>query len=585
MFPEKYQELNFRLMWEQVGAPFELFAGNVRRSDRGKEEFLYARDGWEAELSRFKENLALDAVDIFYLYGLGLGWHFSLFKQWLHKDPSKKLIVIEDDLAVIDIYRRSGEKELLTHPQVDLHFLEKRGLWKDFLKQCSFKYSGKRPEAGVMESYARSRKKRKIETIQKELFSYHGLHATYLSEAICAHTIHHHLFENLKHLPHSFDARAFTGAFNGVPAIICGAGPSLGNYIQELQQVGDRALIVAGGSAVPALGNFGVVPHFSMAIDPNLEEKKRFEESVIQETAFIYGLRIHPGVFDTLNAPLGYLPTGTCGSGEKWVQEHLGMGPTTCGEDMGAEALSITTLAVSFAHRMGCNPIILVGVDLGLPGMKRYAEGVTGEAIDHAVALDKKMLQQDGSGKPLYTLVRWMMEARALSSFAKKRKSVRFFRVGNAGLPIAGIPVIGSEEFLRMQTLGSLDLRGKIHEVIQGAMFPQEIEEKSAELKASLVASLKHSQRICQEILRELQRIDLSQQESFYPTGTIIGLTFKLEEEIAFKVLLIRTKEMIHHKLHQEKPGKTPALLDEELFRNLLSVIDYYLVHVFISML
>ena len=39
------------------------------------------------------------------------------------------------------------------------------------------------------------------------------------------------------------------GKFHGIPAIICGAGPSLTRHIETLKNISDRALIFGGGSA------------------------------------------------------------------------------------------------------------------------------------------------------------------------------------------------------------------------------------------------------------------------------------------------------------------------------------------------
>ncbi len=46
------------------------------------------------------------------------------------------------------------------------------------------------------------------------------------------------------------------------------------------------------------------------------------------------------------------------------------------GPELGPEAFSVTTIAIALAVEMGCNPILLDGIDLAYTGMKRYAEGV-----------------------------------------------------------------------------------------------------------------------------------------------------------------------------------------------------------------
>ena len=59
------------------------------------------------------------------------------------------------------------------------------------------------------------------------------------------------------------------GQFNGIPAVICGAGPSLEKSFSELKEIQDRAVIIAGGSALAPLSRSHIPIHFAAAVDPD----------------------------------------------------------------------------------------------------------------------------------------------------------------------------------------------------------------------------------------------------------------------------------------------------------------------------
>ncbi len=372
MLLERYPELHFRLLWEGVEHPFSLKKKNAHR----KEKLLHAEDGIDAEMERFHKELHLSDIEILYIYGLGLGYHFDRLRSWLEENPRRKLVFLEDDIAVIDVCQKFGRDDLFTHPQVFVRFIPHSRAWIPMLKQCAREFPTTRLDFKAIESYAKDKKKRRLSQLKLKLLRFSGLLHVYFSEAIRAHEIHCNLLENLEHFTAAFDARGLKGAFQGVPAIICGAGPSLHQHLKGVASLQDRALILAGGSTITALGNLGIFPHLAIAIDPNREEVDRFEASVVQEVPFIFGNRIHPEVFGTFNAPLGFLPTNTGGSAESWLQKQLELGPETVGEEMGPEAISVTTLSVALAYVMGCDPIVFVGVDLAYTGLKRYAPGI-----------------------------------------------------------------------------------------------------------------------------------------------------------------------------------------------------------------
>ncbi|MBC2605775.1 motility associated factor glycosyltransferase family protein [Pelagicoccus albus] len=103
---------------------------------------------------------------------------------------------------------------------------------------------------------------------------------------------------NLPTLARSPDPMEFFGAFDGVPMIMAGAGPSLDESLDFLRWAQDRAVIVAGNSSIRALVNGGVRPHFVLAADPNRTTDSGFEGVELGDTILICPFMVYPAVVE-----------------------------------------------------------------------------------------------------------------------------------------------------------------------------------------------------------------------------------------------------------------------------------------------
>ena len=106
-----------------------------------------------------------------------------------------------------------------------------------------------------------------------------------------------------------------------MPAVVCGAGPSL----EELHMPENGALVLAGGSAIAALKT--IKPHLLFAIDPNEEEYRRLATHPHKEVPLVFGSRLERRVLAEHKGPRGYLVTGTGGYLESWLEQEAGIPP------------------------------------------------------------------------------------------------------------------------------------------------------------------------------------------------------------------------------------------------------------------
>lgn len=531
----RYPDIAFALTFNTF-TPFTMCKTQGKLNARKGDLFLHSENGLQEELEEWQKSLALEGIEVLYVYGLGLGYYFECLKEWLNERRGRMLIFLEDDLGVIDAFLKTAKAaELLNTPNVCLKFVENKS-WDSILEELAITYPTDRVQVSALKMYAES-KPHLLKKIQLKLYRNSAAISALLSEVLYSHKLFENLYPNLMKLPDSFFANRFQGAFQNVPAVICGAGPSLEKAAVELKKMEHQALIIAGGSAISALSHHQIVPHFCMALDPNPEEYDRLKPATTFEVPFLYAPRLRSEVFQTCNGPFGYMKSDTGGLAEEWFEKKLEIQGDPIGPELGREAFSVTTLAIAFAYQLGCNPIILTGVDLAFTGMHRYAKGIMEETkvqkkeLDKDVrATDKLMVRKDRHGKKVHTLIKWIMESEAISAFSQMHKERTFINATDGGIGFPGIPYQPLEE---IKTGYYGDLRGRIHAEIQKHKFNPDMKEKIEQESEQLIASLKKCLNIHTEMLDQL-----GQMETFRETGKMVLLQMDLKEESAYECFL-----------------------------------------------
>lgn len=162
-------------------------------------------------------------------------------------------------------------------------------------------------------------------------------------------------------------ARFFYGAFEGVPAIVAAAGPSLSESIDFIRKNTARALIVAVDTSYRILRKHGIEPHFCVTVDPQSVNARYFEGNTPSKTVLVADPSSHPSVFKLFKGRI--VRAGTAFPMMKWIDEICGEG----GEI--AHGGSVSTNAYDFAKRLGASPVVLVGQDLAFTGGYAHARG------------------------------------------------------------------------------------------------------------------------------------------------------------------------------------------------------------------
>ena len=458
--------------------------------------------------------------------------HKCLF-SYLRKNKKAKAIVFEKHLSAFrDFLEKPYALGVIDHNQIELRTLFEKARVEDALKEAIFEHPTDRvllfPEK---------------EEMLKSVLRDATLSSSIQREDLYYHFLFRNLLKNFKRLHKSFSADGLRGKFEGFPAIICGAGPSLSKCMGRLKTLQNSALIFAGGSTLTALSKEGIEPHFGLAVDPNDEEYERLHGASCFETPILYAPRLMPEVFSLLNGRAGYMKTSTGGVSEKQLHDVIydSEHPDTTHQDasltdgLSEDALSVTTMAISCAKHFGCSPLILVGIDLAFTDEKCYADGVVEDAkvsIDEIKkdprAAERLFTKKNTQGDIVYTSTKWLMESKAISEFAKKFPGVEFVDCIDGGLGFDGIEKMPFDEACLKHLTKSFDLKGLVSLEIENA---PNFTEKELQIKEYLERLYKSLEKV-ENLL--LFIIELKAKKTKKASVELFLYEMDLEDEPAF---------------------------------------------------
>lgn len=508
--------------------------------------FLYGEDV-QSEIEKWKDSLFLSGVDVLYIYGVGLGHYYKALQEWLQEKKERALVFLEDDLLVLGaLFSLPIGSEILKDPQVHLSYISDDSSFDEILDESVQRLISDRVDLTALLSYS-IRREKKIKALRLSLLRKSTIIYVGMAELLHYHLLMKNISSNFFEVVNSFHVNKLKNTFKNVPAIICGAGVSLGEAIAGIKKCEQKALIFAGGSAITALSYHGIRPHIAMALDPNDEEYTRLKSSSSFEVPFVYSSRLNKDVLLSTNMKSGYLCSDTGGVFESWMQDTLEIEPESLGSELGMEALSVTTLAIPLARHLGCNPILFCGVDLSYRNNRRYTEGVlpSSAVFLEELALEKRSMEKpvrrkNGAGKLVNTLVKWVMEASCISAYVKKHPEAAFFSASEEGLPISGVPVLSIEEFLHLHCAKEYDLRGLVHAEGELASFSHLSKEVVKEAFLSLIASLEECLPLFSQMIEEIEKKleFVSDLSISHQSGRMSLIEMDLEENPAYLACL-----------------------------------------------
>ena len=318
-----------------------------------------------------------------------------------------------------------------------------------------------------------------------------------------------HAFAIWNSIPDVRSALDMKDCFRGIPAVICGAGPSLQKNSHLLDP--EKALIFAGGTA---LDRIPVEPHFAASIDREGPFEK-FKRQPFWQTSFLYQSRMNPKNFALLHGEKFYVPDG-CHPAETWLSD----------EDLFDGGWTVGTYLAAVALHFGCDPIVYVGMDFCYDHDRKYA-------FSDASFDTKNLIEtQDRSGKKVYTQRDWLMAAHWISDLAVKRWDRTFINATEGGLGFGSKVAEKNLKEMFDSWDAKVDLTGRVHAETMIRDFMQIPLARMDLWKKSLKRCLK----LCKKTLKKPDNSkweeEIVYQKLLFPLWKIWGPIFERELEI-----------------------------------------------------
>jgi hypothetical protein len=298
----------------------------------------------------------LEGHHVVVVFGLGMGQ----LPRAVRAMSNVPIVVYEPDVAVLRTVLEYGPLELGNIPIVS-GVSDLTNMWRDFAARLIDVRVLTTP--GYYTAYP-EQVKALVEAIPFLLQRVAISKATYQNRAkVWVEDI----IDNVELLTHSPPFLTLEGRYEGVPAFIIGAGPSLDKNVHLIQEAAKKGIVFATNSGAVSLAKHGIEPQVVCCIESIDASSKLAGLFFIDRVVRGFSLSASPQTLRTGSGPL--LPV------HEAIAQYNGPLEELTGHGGLPMAGSVSTIAMSLARMLGCSPLVLVGQDLAYSGGLTYATG------------------------------------------------------------------------------------------------------------------------------------------------------------------------------------------------------------------
>jgi hypothetical protein len=464
------------------------------------------------------DNVVGDDWRVAIVYGFGLGYHVE---EMLHRYPERVVIVVEPDKQMFETALQSRDlSDLLRLPNLYLCV----GGSAENAAKTAFDYLRENLQMGKPALFAwpyHNRTNRGYwQAVQKEI----GEHANQdvvnmLTYRSLSYQWINNFYANLSISVEDPGVPLLRSVFEGKPAILVAAGPSLDKNVKLLAQVQGRAVIVAVLQAARALQRNGIQPDLVVSFDPkDINYERHFSDLDVSQFALAYAPIVHPRIVAEHPGPRFVMGTDIYPFSH-WMYEAIG-------EPKGRilSGPSVANLSWDLLCQLGCDPIVFVGQDLAFTGHKSHADNVTGggaispEMVAEVTANPQNYTWVDGvdgekllTNKSMYAMKIWFEQR-----IAQLGNSRRIIDATEGGAYIEGTELMNLTEAIE-------DICGAPFDPFSNLRTIHAAEQE----RLHLSGTLEKMQALVEQVGRELQEIERIAQEGAKPLRKLLGQVHK----------------------------------------------------------
>ncbi len=555
---------------------------NLQYEKNGRSFFLHSEEGAAKEAVEFVATLSLkeEKIKTLYLFGSGIGYFYNALEAWLNDNAAHSLVFIENDPAIFScLLQTETGRNIIQNPKVEFFYFKNNSEGRNALEKEGALYAPRRIKISALPSYLKQYPdlfESINEVMQESWTDAHSLIARFLT---FDDTVISNYIRNAFFIPEAYRGNHLFGKFNQIPAIICGAGPSLEKNIDQLKNLTSNAIIFAASSALNALTAKGIQPHFSTYIDTKERVYERFLGTTNFEVPVFYSSRTFHRLPPCIQSPKLYINGLTNYEIATWLEKKFNID-----EEPLEEGFSVTCFTTQLATLLGCNPIIYLGLDLAYTNMQRYTSGVRVGPLpkDEQMIMDNRLLKKDIFQNPIYTNRHWHSESCLLSRFIKKRDDRCFINATEGGLGINGAPNISLEEATKQHLKKSYPINQLIHSEILNTKISNISKQQIYHYFKQFLKSLKSCDKYYQKILKEFDHIytlidkekDLSEK---LRTKKLFHFEALLKNELAYKNMMYHIHLVFS--MYVKKESRSARYLPLSNFKKIAQLLKWKSLH------
>jgi hypothetical protein len=408
-------------------------------SQGGRPIYLHSSVDPVREAKRVVETLAVESGTAFVVYGFGLGY---LVEELQKANEKVSVFVVEPDLELFyEAMRTRDLREIISSERVHILVSDDLGeLYTNFFQFFDGAYFDDLIPIGlpghetVYPDFCKKARKLIRDVVSFKLvnlLTMIKLGPDMLKSSIL-NLVNYYTKPGLKTLYDSFE---------NVPAIVVAAGPSLNKNIQLLHEAKGKAIILAVGTAMKALQKHGIEPDFIVTVDAGLPNYELFKGINTKNASLIAEMEANHLILENYQGPMflaGSQPI------LRWFGDLV--------EDKGftESGGSVANNAFVAAHKMGANPIIMVGQDLAFADDGHtHAAGTNYEDIVMTdIGNDKYFKVKANNGGQVYTDRIFYQFLKFFEIWIQKKPDREYINATEGGAFITGTKVMTLREVL-----------------------------------------------------------------------------------------------------------------------------------------
>lgn len=228
--------------------------------------------------------------------------------------------------------------------------------------------------------------------------------------------------------------------FEGMPAILIAAGPSLDNNIEKLKQIKDSAFIMVVDTALNTVLKHDIIPDMTISVDGH-KPLVLFEDERVKNIPISLSAVSNAKIVEQSNAMRFY----ELEQGEYLSTIYNKLGKEIKGLPTGG---SVSNNACSLLVTMGFKTIIFMGLDLAYPEGAKH----TKEAYHELTFIDKEKQEyieiEDIWGNKVLTEENMNLYRKWFESYIKVMPQIRFVDATEGGALIHGTEIKNMDEVI-----------------------------------------------------------------------------------------------------------------------------------------